>query len=147
MSVKLRKETKQPEPSNCRESMLKHKKHFEEFNYDHDVINTPTALGFSPEIFEGVSEIDFENLDLPTTGLLLIHAALSEIAGPGLALGALGGDFTKVVGIDKVSKVVEIIAKGSDEIFIAALHIGALEKTQRNSMAGMLAEMLDAYDK
>lgn len=138
MSVKLRKETKQPELSDCKASMLKHKKHFEDFNYDHDAINTPTALGFSAEVFAEISEINFENLDLPTTGLLLMHAALSETSGPGLVLGALGGDFTKAVGIDKVSKVVEIIAKGSDEIFIAALHIGALDKTHRSSMADML---------
>lgn len=117
--------------------MLQHKMHFVQVKYDHKNPKTLAALGFEEGAFDGITNIDMGNLSLEQTGLLLLEGISSKI-GSALILGAVKGDFEAVKVYETVSEAVELIAMSSDELFIACLYAGALEKQAKNKMGGLL---------
>lgn len=117
--------------------MLAHKMHFVSLKYDHKNPKTLDALGFKEGDFDGITDIDMGALTLEQTGLLLLEGLTSKL-GSALILGAIKGDFEAVKRYETVSEAVELIAMSSDELFIACLYAGALEKQAKNKMGGLL---------
>lgn len=117
--------------------MLAHKMHFVQLKYDHKNPKTLAALGFKDGDFDGITAIDMNALTLEQTGLLLLEGLSSKI-GSALILGAVKGDFEAVKRYETVSEAVELIAMSGDEVFIACLYAGALEKQAKNKLDGLL---------
>ena len=117
--------------------MLQHKMYLMQLKYDHKNPKTLTALGFKEGDFDNISDIDMENLSLEQTVLLLLVGLSSKI-GSALILGAVKGDFEAVKVYETVSEAIELIAMSSDELFIACLYAGTLEKQAKNKMYGLL---------
>lgn len=131
----MKNSTQNPSP------MLQHKMHFVQLKYDHKNPKTLAALGFKDGDFDGITDIDMGALTLEQTGLLLLEGLSSKI-GSALIIGAVKGDFEAVKVYKTVSEAVELIAMSSDELFIACLYAGALEKQSKSKMGGLL-EFLD----